>query len=119
MYSRLDLNLIIASNLRFFMGRREGKPWTANELAVKAAIAPNTVRNYLDPRKRTVTSEKPEGFPTLDKLASLAAPLGCQVWELLHPDIKRSISEREMYLRLEKDFATLPKPPTATAKALK
>lgn len=104
MSNRVDLNLVLANNLRFFMGRRDGEPWSANELGVKAGIAPNTVRNYLDYKKRTVTSSKPIGFPTLDKLARLSAELGCEVWELLHPDIERSVKEREMYARLETDF---------------
>jgi hypothetical protein len=103
MAKRLDLNLILAHNLRFFM-RRSDQYQNANALGVAANISPNTVRNYLDPKKRTVTTEKPEGFPTIDKLASLSEKLGCQVWELLHPDIERSLREREMYGKIEQDF---------------
>lgn len=78
---------------------------TANALAVAAGVAPNTVRNYLDPKKRAAKGEnKDEGYPTIDKLALLASKLGCEVWELLHPDIERSISEREMYKKVEADF---------------
>ncbi len=106
MPKRLDLNLILAHNLRFFMANNEACK-NANALATKAGIAPGTVRNYLDHRKRTVTTEKPEGFPTLDILATLAVHLGCEVWELLHPDIERSIREREMYEKIETDFSGL------------
>ena len=76
----------------------------ANLLAKKASVAPNTVRNFLDPKKRTVTTTKPDGFPTLDKLEKLAEPLKCEVWELLHPDIERSMREREMYKKIENNY---------------
>jgi hypothetical protein len=103
MLKRLDLNLILAHNLRFFMSHNEACK-NPNALAIKAGVAPNTVRNYLDYKKRTVTLEKAEGFPTVDRLANLASQLGCEVWELLHPNIERSIREREMYEKIETDF---------------
>lgn len=103
MPKRLDLNLILAHNLRFFMDRSDLYK-NANALGKAAEIAPNTVRNYLNHQKRTVTDQKAEGFPTLDRLASLASKLNCEVWELLHPDIERAIREREMYASIERDF---------------
>lgn len=103
MSKRLDLNLILAHNLDFFMKRSELYT-TPRALGIAAGVAPNTVSNYLDHKKRTVTAEKPEGFPTLDRLANLASRLECEVWELLHPDIERSIREREMYSKIMADF---------------
>jgi hypothetical protein len=99
-----DLNAILAKNLDYMMKRPGSLYPNANSLSVAAGIAANTVRNYLDPTRRTVTSDKPEGFPTLDKLQALASKLNCAVWELLHPDIERSLREREMYRKVEADF---------------
>jgi hypothetical protein len=94
---RLEINELIARNLRYFMAQPGAAYTNANSLGVAAGIAPNTVRNLLDPTKRTTTAEKPEGYPTLDKLAALSLKLGCEVWELLHPDIERSKRERVIY----------------------
>ena len=103
-----DLRTVIAANLKYFMGR-EGSPYrNANALATAAKVAPNTVRNLLDPKKRTVTAEKPEGYPTLDKLEAIAGILGIDVWELLHPDVDTAIKAREFYAKLERDFRTPP-----------
>jgi hypothetical protein len=96
MVTRLDLNLILANNLRFFMQRSKLYK-NANALGVAAKVAPNTVRNLLDPKKRTVTAEKPEGFPNIDKLVPIAQALNCQVWELLHPDIELAMKQRAFY----------------------
>ena len=106
----LDLNLVLAHNLRFFMDRHTLYK-NPNALGIAAGIAPNTVRNFLDHKKRTTTTEKAEGFPTLDRLAALADKLGCQVWELLHPDIERSIKEREFYQRIEANYKNLAEAP--------
>lgn len=103
-----DLNTLIAKNLRYFMSRPSCEYRNPNALGVKAGISPNTVRYLLDYKKRTVTRDKPEGYPTLDTLGKLAGPLGCKVWELLHPDIERSLREREMYRSIEADFNAKP-----------
>lgn len=99
-----NLNALIAKNLRFFMDRPGSMYRNANALGKKAGVAPNTVHNLLNPKKRTVTTTKPEGYPTLDKLEKIAKALGVEVWELLHPDIKRSLDERDMYRKIEADF---------------
>ncbi len=101
METRRTLARILADNLNFFMSK-EGCPYpNANSLAVAARVAPNSVRNLLAPSKRTVTADKPEGFPQLDTVQKVAAKLGLQVWELFHPDIERSLREREIYAQLE------------------
>lgn len=111
-----DLRQIVARNLAFFMSRPGCLYRNANALAVVARIAPNSVRNLLDPKKRTVTAGKPEGYPTLDLLEKIASKLPCHVWELLHPDIEKSLIEREMYVRLEQNFKTLPQGHRQTVK---
>lgn len=108
MHQAKDLRLLVSKNLRFFMGLRRFK--SANALAVAAGVAPGTVRNYLDPRKRTTTSDKPEGYPVLDLLGKLAVKLECDVWELLHPDIEQSLRERDMYRKMETSFKLIQSP---------
>jgi hypothetical protein len=99
-----QLQATLARNLRYFMGRETCPYKNPNALGIAAGVSPNTVRNLLDPSRRTTTSTKLEGFPTMDKLVSICDKLGCAVWELLHPDIERSIREREMYQAIESDY---------------
>lgn len=112
------LAAILAGNLEFFMSR-EGCPYpNANSLGEAALVAPNSVRNLLKPAKRTVTRDKPEGFPQLDTVAKIAKKLNVEVWELFHPDIEKSLRERAMYAQIEADFAAKsgvqPQPKTRT-----
>lgn len=97
-----DLNKIVSRNLKYFMGQEGCSYRTPNALGVAARVSPNTVRNYLDPSKRTVTADKPDGYPRLDILGDLADKLNCEVWELLHPDIDRSQRERFHYQNMLK-----------------
>lgn len=99
-----DLNQILATNLKFFMERDGSAYKNPNALAVAAKLSANTVRNFLTPSRRTTTATKPKGYPTLDKLERVSVILGCQVWELLHPDLPRSMREREMYESIERDW---------------
>lgn len=105
MEKKRSLTEILAGNLAFFMGR-EGCPHpNANSLGTAAGVSPNSVRNLLDPKKRTVTSDKPDGYPTLDTVEKIALRLNVQVWELFHPDIEKSLRERAMYAKIQADFA--------------
>lgn len=113
-----DINAIIAKNLRFLMDRPGSTLSNPTSLGKAAGVAANTVANLLDARKRTTTSAKPVGYPTLDKLVRIARALNVQVWEILHPDIERSLREREFYARIERDFKSLPQNgSSAAAKA--
>lgn len=98
---------ILAFNLRFFMAREKCPYKNANSLGKAAGVAPNTVRNLLDPKKRTVTTEKPDGFPQLDNVAKVAAKIGAEVWEMFHPDIGKSIRERELYASVTQQLETI------------
>jgi hypothetical protein len=111
-----DLRQVVARNLNFFMQRESCLYRNPNALGVAAKVAPNTVRNLLNPKKRTVTISKPEGYPTLDKLERIAQKLPCEVWELLHPDIEKSIRERETYMRLPNSFFSLSNRPGEPVK---
>lgn len=115
MSSGPNLPLIVAHNLRVFMARSANLK-NANTLGKAAGVSPNTVRNLLEPAKRTVTADKPSGYPILDTLDVIAQKLGCEVWELLHPDIERSLREREMYKQIEDDFLRRVKTDSAKAK---
>lgn len=99
-----DLRLILAYNMRYFMSMRREDCGNANALAVKAGLAANTVRNFLDPSRRTVTANKPKGYPQLDNIECIAKALNCQVYELLHPNIERHHRERKMYANIERDY---------------
>lgn len=101
-----DLNQIVAENLKFFMGRHSTLK-NANALGLKANLAPNSIRNLLDNKKRTVTSGKPVGYPTMDTLNKIAEELGCEVWQLLHPDIKKALRQQEMYKKIEENYKSL------------
>lgn len=98
-----DLNQIVAHNLRFFMDRHPLLK-NANALGKDAGVAPNSIRNLLDNKKRTVTTAKPVGYPTLDLLQKIAVRLGCGVWQLLHPDIEKTIREQEMLKKIEQNY---------------
>lgn len=106
-----EIRLLISKNLRYFMKLRQIK--SDNALAVLAGMSPNTVRNYVDPSKRTVTADKPEGYPVLDGLAKLAAKLDCDVWELLHPDIEKERLEKEMYENIKASLKKISEGPPA------
>lgn len=99
------LPAIVAKNLRYFMDLSHYK--NPNALATKAKIAPNSVRNLLDPLRRTVTDNKPIGAPQLDTLEKIAAILNIDVWKLLHPDIERALREEAFYRRIEQDYKSL------------
>lgn len=107
--AKMGLLDIIGDNLRFFMARSTNckNPNALHQEARRQGkrISANTVRYLLDNSKRTTTTEKPEGYPTLDKLEVATEVLGIQVWELLHPDIERSLKERDYYARSEQSFA--------------
>lgn len=95
--SHAALNETLAKNLRYFMQQDSCPYKNANALGVAAGLSPQTIRNILTPVVRPTTCAKPVGYPTLDKLATIAAALGCEVWELLHPDLARSRAERALY----------------------
>lgn len=119
-----DVALIIAKNLRYFM-KLPAKNTTvprfrsARALGIKAGVSPNTVSNYLKPKQRTVTLDKPEGFPVLDKLAKLASELECDVWELLHPDIEKERREKAMYQEIIASFHKMTEKPITETTDIK
>lgn len=87
----MNLNAVLAANLRLFMSRPGCLYPNANSLSTKSGVSANTIRNLLDPAKRPTTVLKSgRGSPTLDKIEAIAEALGCGVWELLHPNLQRA-----------------------------
>lgn len=97
MPNTLDLSAVLSRNLKYFMSLKSSTYRNANSLGKAARVSPNTVRNFLEPKRRTTTIWKPDGYPTLDKLEAIAKALDCAVWELLHPDIEKVKREAEFY----------------------
>ena len=95
--SKMPIEKILARNLDYLMKLPGAHYPNANALGNAIGMSPNTIRNLLHPERRPSHGEKPLGFPTIDTLQKVAEKLGREVWELLHPDIERSIREREMY----------------------
>lgn len=102
---KLDLNQVVARNLRYFM-ERSADCKNPNALSVKSrgAVSPQTVRNLTDPKQRPTTTEKFAGYPTIDKLAVVAGLLGVEVWELLHPDVEHARRAQKFYELVQAEF---------------
>lgn len=105
-YMSKSVNQILADNLRQLMMRPDCAYRTANALGVKAGIDPQTVRYLLDPAKRANAKKAGAHSPQIDKLEAIAKVLGCQVWELLHPDIEAARKEHEIIQAFKQDFIT-------------
>lgn len=95
---------IVAMNLDYFMSRPGSLCQNANQLSQRTGIAPNTVHNILHPHRRASKQDGSTGTSTIDTLEKLAKALGCEAWELLHPNIQLSKQEREMYEKIEENF---------------
>lgn len=101
------LRTVLSENLAYFMARDDSLYRNPNALAAatNGAVSANTVRNILTPKRRTVTTNKPEGSPTLEKIEALAGKLPkCAPWMLLHPDLQRTLRAIEMYDKLESEY---------------
>lgn len=107
MRKKPNLNEVVARNLAYLMGRPGCLYNNPTALARAALVAPNTVRNLLDPTRRTklyAHTSKREGYPNLDMLERIADKLGCEVWELIHPNIEQAQKAQEIYESLEATF---------------
>lgn len=88
---RMDYPAILARNLAYFMSKPDALYTNANALGVACSMSPTTVRKMLEPTKRSYQSaKKGPGPPSTVTLVMLAEKLGCQVWELVHPDLERA-----------------------------
>lgn len=90
-----DLNDRIARNLATLMARAH-PPWTSRRaLAKKAQVSPGTINNLLHPERR-LTTNKPQGYPTVDTLQTVALAMGKEAWHLLHPNVSRALEAEEI-----------------------
>lgn len=102
-----SLRTVLSENLAYFMARDDCLYPNPNKLAVatNGKIAANTIRNILDPKRRTVTLTKPDGGPTLEKIEVLASKLPkCEPWMLLHPDLKRALRALDMDEKIAAEY---------------
>lgn len=90
MENRSNLSNVIARNATFLM-LRQGL--YDNPTALASAIntptkkvAPNSIAYIFKPQLRPKGKTK-DTLPRLEILAAAAAKLGCETWELLHPDL--------------------------------
>ena len=90
---------MLADNIDRLAERKLGPAYTDNELACKANIDPDTLRNWI----------KLDAWPRLDKLKKLADFLGVEPWQLLYPDVdqlNRDLAELARY-RAARDEAQI------------
>lgn len=96
----------IADSIWYWMQKQSPKVTTVRQLSaltgrdktVDGYVAASAIQNYLYPEVNQPTERfaragddgEPTGkkgrYPTVDKLANLARALGCEPWQLLHPN---------------------------------
>lgn len=78
----LDINQVLADNLRAAMNRAE-----VNQTALgkKSGVAQNTISLYLAPEKRKPSAKGKEPSGKVTEVARMAAALGIEAWQLLLP----------------------------------
>lgn len=93
-----ELMVIVGKNLRHFIKQYDNPHISDRALARAAKISPNTVTNILRPKQRTLSGTRADGYPTIEKLSKLAGVFKkCEVWMLMHPDIKQAIKLKAFY----------------------
>jgi len=88
-------------------------------LAKAANVAPNTVRNLLDPDSRA-PNQRGQVSLRLDILQKVARALGYKAWQLQQenfdplnrPSLVLNTDEAEWYRKAKKLYLDLPQPPT-------
>lgn len=122
-----QLQLTIAAALRYYRDKAfpEGisdrglSQLTGKSKADPGYVSDNSLRAWLYPGKkgRTTTFLREDGSlgksgsaPTVDKLASLARHLNCEVWQLLHPEPAVADYIAEQYRQLQEARAAALEP---------
>lgn len=105
MDQRRKLAETIATNARRLMAIKARDYPTPNALATAIntptkRVAPNSVTYILEPAKRPKGRTHSDTLPRLDTLAHVAEKLGCEVWELLHPDLPALRAKLDAYDRM-------------------
>lgn len=85
----------IARNLRVFMDRSQYS--NPSRLAKPSGVAANTIDYLLHPEKRTLSGANTDGSSKVGLLQKVVAPLGRELWELLHPEPELARRERLLY----------------------
>lgn len=95
---------VLAANLAEAMRR---KKLSQVALAAASGVPQTTISLYLRPAARQATHGKAMPSPTVERLAMLAAALGVEPWQLLHPDPEKAQREADFYAKLRQDFDRL------------
>ena len=93
----------LARNLGEAMTRRQ---LTQVSLAKASGVPQTTISVILNPSQRLPTRGAEPGT-TVVRVAMLAAALGLEAWQLLHPDPERAQREIDFYKRIAENFAKL------------
>lgn len=113
MDQRKKLAEIIARNAGRLLAMRRREFPTPNALATAIntptkRVAPNSVTYILEPAKRPKGRMHSDTLPRLDTLAHVADKLGCEVWELLHPDLPALRAKLDAYERMIQTISRAP-----------
>ena len=108
-----DLVQIVARNVRLALEASVFDSYRA--LAKQAGVAPNTVRNVIEPESRA-PGLRGDVSPRLDILDKLARAMGYEGWQLMQATFdpanppKRVLSKREadLYRKIEELYRGLP-----------
>jgi transcriptional regulator with XRE-family HTH domain len=80
-----DVVYVLARNLKRFMDEGPA-PISQNALARKSKVAQTSIGYMLNPQSRSPTKSGKRSSPTVAKLERVAAALGKEAWQLLHPN---------------------------------
>jgi len=98
-----SISQTLARNLAEAMTRRK---MTQVALAKVSGVPQTTISVILNPQQRLPTKGAPPST-TVVRVAMLAAALGLEAWQLLHPDPEQAQRETDFYRRISDNFAKL------------
>lgn len=111
MDKRKELAQVIARNAKALLEKKSRDFPSVNALAtaintpVHRASA-NSIAYVFKPTKRPRGDKHADTLPRLDTLSLVAEKLGCDVWELLHPDIQALRRKLDVYETMARNFNT-------------
>jgi len=97
----IDINQVLADNLRHYMDKRALKQ---KALAERSGVGQTTISLYLRPESRALGAKGKAPSAKLTEIQMLADALGVEVWELLR---HYQPGEREAYQGIETAFKQL------------
>lgn len=99
---------VLARNLKAAMqAAHNGHGISQMQLARISGVGQTTISSMLRPFERYNPSGKIGSSPTVERVAAIARALGCEAWELLHPNVDRAHREHQMYEQIRRKYAAL------------